>query len=241
VPPTLRTLYLRGPGSVQSHFAIESVMDELARRGGADPMEYRMRYLPERDREVLQALGRMSGWGLRQASQKSARVGRWQTGRGLAYTRCGLLPTSVGAVVDLRIDVTTGEVVVDSVFMAHDCGFMVNPDGVLNQVQGNIVHALSRALYEEVHYTRTGITTLDWNDYPVIRFKNIPRIEIELIQRPNHEPAGVGEPASIPIVAAVANAIYDATGRRLTVAPFTPGRLRAEFGSTDGGSPPSSA
>jgi len=227
VPPTLRTLYLRGPGSVQSHFAIECTMDELARRTGADPMEYRLRYLPERDREVLQTLGRISGWPSLNVSHKTARDGPWRTGRGLAYTRSGLLPTSVGAVVDLRVDDKTGEVAIDSVFMAHDCGYMVNPDGVLNQVQGNIVHALSRALFEEVHYSRNGITTLDWNEYPVIRFKDIPRIEIELIQRPNHEPSGVGEPASIPVIAAVANAICDATGRRLTVAPFTPQRVLA--------------
>jgi CO/xanthine dehydrogenase Mo-binding subunit/aerobic-type carbon monoxide dehydrogenase small subunit (CoxS/CutS family) len=227
VPPTLRTLYLRGPGSVQSHFAIECTMDELARRAGADPMEYRLRYLPERDREVLETLGRISGWRSYNAPREVTRGGHWQTGRGLAYTRSGLLPTSVGAVVDLQVDINTGEIAIDSVCMAHDCGYMINPDGVLNQVQGNIVHALSRALFEEVHYSRHGITTLDWNDYRVIRFKDIPRIEIELMQRPNHEPSGAGEPASIPVIAAVANAIRDATGRRLTVAPFTPHRVLA--------------
>jgi len=102
---------------------------------------------------------------------------------------------------------------------------MVNPDGVLNQVQGNIVHALSRALFEQVHYTKARVTSLDWNEYPVIRFKDVPEIAVTLIQRPDLEPSVVGETSSIPVVAAVANAIFDATGKRMRVAPFTPERI----------------
>jgi len=225
VAPTLRTMYLRGPGSVQSHFAIESAMDELANAAGIDPIDYRMRHLPARDREVLRAVADLSGW-VPSVRHATTRVdGHWRLGRGVAYTRAGIRPTYVGVVVDARVDLDSGKVSIDKVFVAHDCGYMVNPDGVLNQVQGNIVHALSRALFEQVHYTKARVTSLDWNEYPVIRFKEVPEIAVTLIQRPDLEPSVVGETSSIPVVAAVANAIFDATGKRMRVAPFTPERI----------------
>lgn len=225
VAPTLRTMYLRGPGSVQSHFAIESAIDELAHAAGIDPIDYRMRHLPPRDREVLRAVADLSGWDPAVRRGTSPVDGRSRLGRGVAYTCSGVRPTYVGVVVDARVDLDDGKVSIDKVFVAHDCGYMVNPDGVLNQVQGNIVHALSRALFEEVHYTKERVTSLDWNEYPVIRFKNVPEIAVRLIERPELEPSVVGETSSIPVVAAVANAIFAATGKRMRVAPFTPQRV----------------
>ena len=201
-------------------------MDELANAAGIDPIDYRMRYLPSRDREVLRAVADLSQWVPRPRRGTSAVDDRRRLGRGVAYTRSGVRPTYVGVVVDARVDLDSGNVDIDKVFVAHDCGYMVNSDGVLNQVQGNIVHALSRALFEQVHYTRAGVTSLDWNEYPVIRFKNVPEIAVKLMQRPDLEPSVVGETSSIPVVAAVANAIFDATGKRMRVAPFTPERVR---------------
>ena len=226
VAPTLRTMYLRGPGSVQSHFAIESAIDELAQAAGIDPIDYRLRHLPARDREVLGAVAELSRWVPHGGHATSPADARWRSGRGVAYTRSGVRPTLVGVVVDARVDLESGKVKIDKVFVAHDCGYMVNPDGVLNQVQGNIVHALSRALFEQVRYTKARVTSLDWNDYPVIRFTDIPEIAVRLIERPDLEPSVVGETASIPVVAAVANAIFAATGKRMRVAPFTPERVR---------------
>lgn len=225
IRPTLRTIYLRGPGSVQAHFAIESSIDELAARAECDPVEFRLRHLAPRDREVLAAAAELARWQPRWPAEQQQKDGDWLQGRGVAYTRSGFRPSRVAVIIDVRVNRITGDVVVDKACMAHDCGYMVNPDGVLNQVQGNILHGISRALYEEAHYTRSAITTLDWNSYPVLRFTHVPEIEIKLIQRPDLEPTVVGETSSIPMVGAVGNAICDAIGQRLYEAPFTRARV----------------
>ena len=226
VPPTFRTIYLRGPGSVQSHFATESFMDELAGLAGVDPIEFRLRHLGERDREVLQTAARLAGWKPRAAEAKSATVGRVLRGKGVAFCRYGLRDTIVAVVAEVEVDRATAEARARRVWVAQDCGFMVNPDGVLNQVQGNIVHAVSRALKEELHYTQARVTSLNWDQYETLRFCEIPEIRVELIQRTDLPPSVVGEIASVPTVAAIANAIFDATGKRIREAPFTPARMR---------------
>src|SRR6185312_1832686 len=113
--------------------------------------------------------------------------------------------------------------------LSHDCGLVINPDGLKNQIEGNIVQGVSRALMEEVKFDGSGIKTLDWSTYPVIRFPDIPAIEIVLINRPEMPALGGGEPSSAPIAAAIANAIFDAAGVRLREAPFTPARVLAEL------------
>ena len=111
---------------------------------------------------------------------------------------------------------------------AHDCGLMVNPDGVKNQVEGNVIQGVSRAMYEEVTFdTNGGVTSLDWATDPILRFPDLPELEIVLINRPEMEPLGAGEGATIPPPAAIANAIFDATGVRLREGPFTPKRVLA--------------
>ena len=174
---------------------------------------------------MIRAVADLSGWVPAVGRGTRPVDGRWRLGRGVAYTRAGIRPTYVGVVVDARVDLESGKVKIDKVFVAHDCGYMVNPDGVLNQVQGNIVHALSRSLFEQVHSTKARVTSLDWNEYPVIRFKDVPEIVVRLMERPDLEPSVVGETSSIPVVAAVANAIFDATGKRMRIAPFTPQRV----------------
>ena len=128
---------------------------------------------------------------------------------------------------EVEVDKATGNVAVKRFILSHDCGLIINPDGLKNQIEGNIVQGVSRALMEEVKFDSSGIKTLDWSSYPVIRFPEVPEIEIVLINRPEMPALGGGEPLSAPIAAAIANAIFDATGARLRQAPFTPERVLA--------------
>jgi CO/xanthine dehydrogenase Mo-binding subunit len=137
--------------------------------------------------------------------------------------------TICGAVAEVEVDKSTGKVTVTRFVLSHDCGLIINPDGLKNQIEGNIVQGVSRALLEEVKFDSSGVTTLDWQSYPVIRFPDVPTIEIVLINRPEMPALGGGEPSSAPIAAAIANAIFDATGVRLREAPFTPARVLAEL------------
>jgi nicotinate dehydrogenase subunit B len=133
--------------------------------------------------------------------------------------------TMTAAVTEIEVDKTTGEVSVKKITLGHDCGLIVNPDGLKNQIEGNILQAVSRALLEEVLFDSTGQKNLDWKTYPVIRFEHVPDVEIVLIDRPEMQPLGGGEPSIVPVTAAIANAIFDATGARLRQVPFTPERV----------------
>jgi CO/xanthine dehydrogenase Mo-binding subunit/aerobic-type carbon monoxide dehydrogenase small subunit (CoxS/CutS family) len=238
VRPTFRTIYLRGPGSVQSHFATESFLDELAAAASVDPIEFRLRHLESaRDREVLQTAARLAQWEPRTAPRAANGGERITRGRGVGFAHYGLRETIVAVIADVEVDRTSGEVWVTQVCVAQDCGFMVNPDGVLNQVQGNVIHAVSRALKEELRYSRARVTSLDWDKYHTLRFPEIPEIKVELIQRLNMPPSVVGEIASVPMIGAIANAICDASGVRMREAPFTPERvLRALKGTGEAAS-----
>ena len=131
------------------------------------------------------------------------------------------------AVADVEVNKATGKVAVQRVTLAHDCGLIVNPDGVKNQVEGNIIQGVSRALLEEVTFDANGVTSLDWSTYPILRFPDIPAVDIVLINRKDVAPLGAGELATVPIPAAIANAIFHATGVRLREVPFTPKRILA--------------
>jgi CO/xanthine dehydrogenase Mo-binding subunit len=128
----------------------------------------------------------------------------------------------------VRLDPRSGKVSVWQVSAAHDCGLVVNPDGVKNQVEGNVLQALSRALMEEVVFDREGVTALDWSSYPILRFSDVPeKVDVMLLNRPDLPMLGAGEATTSPVAAAVANAIFDATGRRIRQLPLTPLRVRA--------------
>ena len=130
--------------------------------------------------------------------------------------------------VDVDVRPNAGTVRVRRVCVAHDCGLIVNPDGLRNQIEGNVIQAISRTLKEAVRFDTTRVTGVDWNGYPILRFSEIPdAIEIELIDRPSEPSMGAGEAATSPIPAAIANAIFDATGVRLRDVPFTPERVRS--------------
>ncbi len=227
----LRTGYLRAPGDLGRCFASESFMDEIAADQRVDPVQFRMRYLGanKRGADALLAAAKQVKWQDR-PSPANASTGAKATGRGVALSdRAG---TICGAVAEVEVDKNTGEVRVTRFTLAHDCGLIINPDGLKNQIEGNIIQGVSRALLEEVKFNSSGIQTLDWASYPVIRFPMVPEIDIVLINRPEMQALGGGEPSSAPIAAAIANAIFDATGARMREAPFTRERVLAGMKKT---------
>jgi CO/xanthine dehydrogenase Mo-binding subunit len=129
------------------------------------------------------------------------------------------------AIAEVEVDKPSGKVVVHKVTVAHDCGLIINPGGLKNQIEGNVIQGTSRSLLEEVKYDISGSKTLDWKSYPILKFEEIPDVDIVLIDRPEMPALGGGEPSIGPIPAAIANAIFDATGARLREAPFTPQRV----------------
>jgi nicotinate dehydrogenase subunit B len=227
----LRTGYLRAPGDIARCFASESFIDEIAADLKVDPVQFRMRYLGanKRGADALMAVVKQANWQER-PSPTPASGGSKATGRGVAISNRA--ETICGAVAEVEVDKTTGKVAVNRFILSHDCGLIINPDGLKNQIEGNIVQGVSRALMEEVKFDSSGITTLDWQSYPVIRFPDVPNIEIVLINRPEMPALGGGEPSSAPIAAAIANAIFDAVGVRLREAPFTPARVLAAIQKT---------
>ena len=150
------------------------------------------------------------------------------SGRGVAFLQYDNISSYVALVAQVRVERASGKVRVERVCVAHDRGLIVNPDGLRNQIEGNVIQAASRALLEEVRFDRGGVKSVDWTGYPIMRFSDVPEeIAISLISRPDPPALGGGEPAGCPVFAAVANAIFDATGARMRSVPFTPERVRA--------------
>jgi CO/xanthine dehydrogenase Mo-binding subunit len=225
-PIPLRTSNLRAPGQLSRCFASETLLSEIAADAGVDPIELRLRYLTAdaRATDVLKRVAEKSQWQKRRqpAGDSSAATAK---GRGVAMTRRAGGYTA--AVADVEVERATGKVAVKRITLTHDCGLIVNPDGVKNQVEGNIVQGVSRALYEEVTFDGNGVTSIDWEGYPIMRFPDVPELDIVLIDRRDLAPLGAGELSTVPIPAAIANAVFDATGARLREVPFTPKRVLA--------------
>jgi nicotinate dehydrogenase subunit B len=220
----LRTSNLRAPGDLARVFASESTIDEIAADQHADPLKFRLRYLTgdKRISEILVATAKKAGWTDRPSPAPASNGGK-AVGRGIAVANRA--NTMTAAVAEIEVDKTTGDVTVKKITLGHDCGLIVNPDGLKNQIEGNVLQAVSRALLEELKFDKTGQKNLDWDSYPVIRFEQIPDVEIVLIDRPEMQPLGGGEPSIVPVTAAIANAIFDATGARMRQVPFTPQRV----------------
>jgi len=222
-PMPLRTSNLRAPGDLTRIFASESFMDEIASNLGVDPVQFRLRYLTDKRLiDVLVAATKRAGWTDR-PSPAAATNEPIARGRGVAVA--DRATTMIAAVAEVEVEKATGRVAVKRVTLAHDCGLIVNPDGVKNQIEGNIMQGVSRSLMEEVQFDSSGVKNLDWKSYPVITYEQIPDIEIVLINRPEMPALGAGEAALCPIGGAIANAIFDATGARMRRAPFTPQRV----------------
>jgi CO/xanthine dehydrogenase Mo-binding subunit len=222
----------RSLGAILSAFAGESFMDELAAAAGQDPVAFRLRYLSEpRAIDALKAATERAGWDARPSPKRGAPSGGLLTGRGVALTHYGVTPqtgmTWVSAVAEVEVDPTSGEVRVRRITVAHDCGLIVNPDGVRNQIEGNVLQGLSRALFEEATWEPSGVTSIDWRSYPILTFDDVPEVDVVLINRPDVISSGAGESACIPLGAVIANAIFDATGARLRRVPFTADRVKA--------------
>ncbi len=232
-PIPLRTSNLRAPGDLGRCFASESFMDEIAAELGVDPVQLRLRYLGNNKRatEALLAAAQKAEWKER-PSPAPVSNGIAAAGRGVALAERG--SSICAAVAEVEVHKSSGKVAVKRIAISHDCGLIVNPDGVKNQIEGNVIQGVSRALMEEVEFTSSGVTQLDWKGYPIITFAAVPEIETVLINRPEMEPLGAGEPSIVPVVAAIANAIFDATGARLREVPFTPKRVQAAIEGASG-------
>ncbi len=147
-------------------------------------------------------------------------------GRGVAFARYENDQALVACIAQVEVERSSGIVRVKRIVVAHDCGLIINPDGVKNQIEGNVIQSLSRALKEEVQFTEQHITSVDWEKYPILTFSEAPEVEIVLINRPGDLAVGAGEPSTVTTAAAVANAVFDATGVRLRQIPFTSARVK---------------
>jgi CO/xanthine dehydrogenase Mo-binding subunit len=221
----------RSLGAIASSFAAESFMDELAAAAGVDPVEFRLRYVSEpRAMDVLQAAAAMADWDPRPSPQRSAPDQGVVSGRGVALILYGA--TWVATVAEVEVDVSRGDVRVVRMSVAQDCGLAVNPDGVRNQIEGNVVQSTSRTLKEEVRFDRDGVTTVDWLSYPILTFTEVPEVQVELLNRRGFRPSGAGEAATVPTAAAIGNAIFDATGARMRRVPFTATRVQSALAAS---------
>jgi CO/xanthine dehydrogenase Mo-binding subunit len=228
-----RSSHLRSPGRIENSFANESFMDELAAAAKVDPAEFRLRYLKDqRAIDVLQAALKLANWQARPGPNPQAGSGSVVNGRGVSYLRYNNAITYVAAVAEVEVNKDTGEVRVTRVCASHDCGEMVNPNGVANQVEGGVLQTVSRTLMEEVTWDRNKVTSVDWTSYPIMRHTQAPTVEIALIDRPGQVSWGAGEPTACAIPAAIANAVFDATGARVRSVPLTPAKVKAALAET---------
>jgi CO/xanthine dehydrogenase Mo-binding subunit len=234
VPPLLdrasplRTAHMRAPQEPQIHFAHESFIDEVAAHAHVDPIELRLKYLTDaREIEVLKAAARLAGWQSR-PSPAPKQTGKTLRGRGVSLNSG--FGSYVATVCEVEVERATGRIWARRFHVAHDCGLVINPRSLRGTIEGNIVQGLSRTLFEEVRFDRDNVRSIDWNTYPIVEIGDAPeRIDIKLLDRPQTPAGGAGEPAHVTVPAAVANAVFDATGVRLRRLPLTPQRLKAQL------------
>ena len=221
----LRTSHLRDPVGPQIHFASESFMDEVAAALGQDPIEFRLKYVKDaRDQALLKAAAQKFGWDTRPSPDKR-QTGSKVTGRGIAYAQRN--GTRVAVIAQVEVDRTTGKIFAKKFTVAHDCGQIVNPDGLEKCIEGNIVQGISRTLWEEVKFDNKSVTSVDWQTYPILDITETPEmIDFALVNHPELPPTGAGEPSMRPLSAAIANAVFDATGVRIRRVPFSPDRVK---------------
>jgi CO/xanthine dehydrogenase Mo-binding subunit len=220
----LRVSALRTLGAYANVFALESFMDELALAAGVDPVAFRLAHLTDpRAKAVIEAVAKQAGW---QPGQK----GGDGKGRGVAFAKYKNLATYVAVIADVEVDRASGAVSVPHVYAAADAGLIINPDGLANQIEGGIIQSTSWTLKEEVRFNPDGIQSHDWQSYPILTMPEVPRVQVELINRPTERALGSGEASQGPTVAAIANAFAHATSRRMRDLPLSTTRVKAALG-----------
>jgi CO/xanthine dehydrogenase Mo-binding subunit len=220
----LRVSALRTLGAYANVFALESFIDELALAAGADPVAFRLAHLTDpRAKAVIEAVAKKADW---QPGQK----GGDGKGRGVAFAKYKNLATYVAVIADVEVDRGSGAVHVPRVFAATDAGLIINPDGLVNQIEGGIIQSTSWTLKEEVRFNQDGIQSHDWQSYPILTMPEVPKVQVELINRPTERSLGAGEASQGPTVAAIANAFAHATSRRLRDLPLSSARVKAALG-----------
>ncbi|VTU12979.1 Nicotinate dehydrogenase subunit B [Variovorax sp. SRS16] len=264
--PIVRASWLRGVSALPSSFAHESYVDELATAAGVDPVAFRLRHLRDpRAAELVRETAQKAGWRMRTGPQENADGGLGPGGdvlfgQGFAYARYvhskwpGFGAAWSAWVADVEVNRRTGEVHVRRVVVGHDAGLVVNPAGIDHQIHGNVIQSTSRALKERVRFAPQGgapgaqqlpgvpasgvVASREWGSYPILDFREVPVIEVMHMQRPGEPPLGAGESSSVPGTAAIANAIFDATGQRFREPPFTPEVVRAALNPSSLPPPP---
>ncbi|WP_419689749.1 molybdopterin cofactor-binding domain-containing protein [Burkholderia theae] len=230
--PLVRASWLRGVSALPNSFAHDAFVDECAALTGIDPLAFRLRHLQDpRATELLLAVADRAGWTPR--TQRERDGARLVHGRGVAYARYvhsrfpGFGAAWSAWIVDLSVDRVSGEIRIERVTVGQDTGTMINPDGVRHQIHGNVIQVLSRTLKERVRFADGKVASREWASYPILTFAEVPDVDVVLMPRQGEPPLGAGESASVPGPAAVANALFDATGVRFYAPPFTPEAVRA--------------
>jgi len=233
--PIVRAAWFRGVSALPNTFAHECFVDELAAEAGADPVEFRLDHIEDaRVADLIRRTAEAAGWQAG-AGPRLRHEGRMAYGQGFAYATYvhgnfpGVAAAAAAWVCDVAVDTETGEVTLTRVFVGQDQGMVINPDGVRQQIHGNVHQTAGRVLSEEVTFDQITPTQQSWANYPIMTFPETPEIETMLIERPGDPPLGVGESAAVPSASAIANAIFDATGIRLREVPFSPERMRGEL------------
>jgi len=217
----LRVSALRTLGAYANVFALESFLDELAAAAGADPVAFRLAHMKDpRARAVIEAVAKKAGW-------KEGEKGDGTRGRGIGFAKYKNLSCYVAVVAEVEVDRAIGVVRVPRAYAAIDAGLVINPDGLINQIEGGIVQSASWTLKEQVRFDKAGVTSRDWASYPIMTMLEVPKVEVELINRPNERALGAGEGSQGPAVAAIANAFAHATGKRVRDLPMNPERVKA--------------
>jgi len=219
----MRTAHLRAPQEMQTRFAQECFIDEVAMAGNMDPVAFRLKHIQEpREKEILEAVVKKFGW---DSNYKSKKSGDIQNGRGVALYNGYQSYAAVAC--EVEVNKKTGKVWVKRIVVGMDCGLIINPSGVKAALEGQIMQGISRALYEEIKFDDNRVTSVDWNTYRIASMKDIPgQIDIVMLNRPDKPSGGVAEPGLVSLPAAIANAIFNATQVRVRQYPLTPARLK---------------
>ncbi len=223
----IRTSALRGLGAYPNVFALESFMDEMAAAAGTDPIEFRLKHLTDtRARAVIERTASIAKWQSAAAANQPKAIGGVLKGRGIGFAKYKNLACYCAVIVDIAVDTRSGVVRIEKAWSTTEAGLIINPDGLRNQIEGGIIQSASWTLFESMKNDSKRKLTLSWADYPIMRFPDVPDLQVELINRPDERSLGAGEGSQGPTVAAIANAFANATGRRLRDLPFTPERVK---------------